>query len=173
LIALGVTVQRFLELIVLKQTNSKGFWFLELANFPTTSGFVMTSGSEVLESLTSQIQTDHSLARLLHEILLLLAHIEQAVAKGGEAPGVECVKRLRLRDHFGSGGLRSSQWREPISPRQRKAPSTFSKLEARCLAFLFFLQEQGPKAPHGYIICRCAYPMQIHPQVTALPWFCL
>lgn len=38
---------------------------------------------------------------------------------------------------------------------------------------LSFLQEQGGKAPHGYIICRCAYPMQLHPQVTALPWFCV
>jgi hypothetical protein len=34
-----------------------------------------------------------------------------------------------------------------------------------------FLQEKGPKAPHGDIICRCAYPMQLHPQIT-LPWFC-
>ena len=38
---------------------------------------------------------------------------------------------------------------------------------------LKFLQEQGPKAPHSYIICRCAYPMQLHPRITALPWFCL
>ncbi len=38
---------------------------------------------------------------------------------------------------------------------------------------LTFLREQGSKAPHGYIICRCAYPMQLHPQITALPWFCL
>jgi predicted AAA+ superfamily ATPase len=38
---------------------------------------------------------------------------------------------------------------------------------------LSFLEEQGPKAPQGYLICRCAYPMQLHPQITALPWFCL
>jgi uncharacterized protein len=38
---------------------------------------------------------------------------------------------------------------------------------------LTFLREQGSNAPHGYIICRCAFPMQLHPQVTALPWFCL
>ena len=36
-----------------------------------------------------------------------------------------------------------------------------------------FLKEHGDQAPHGYIICRCAYPMQIHPKITALPWFCL
>jgi uncharacterized protein len=38
---------------------------------------------------------------------------------------------------------------------------------------LKFLREQGSRAPHAYIICRCAFPMQLHPQVTALPWFCL
>jgi len=27
----------------------------------------------------------------------------------------------------------------------------------------------GPKAPHGDIISRFAYPMQLHPQITALP----
>ncbi len=32
-----------------------------------------------------------------------------------------------------------------------------------------FLKEHGDKAPHGYIICRRAYPMQIHPKITALP----
>ena len=38
---------------------------------------------------------------------------------------------------------------------------------------LKFLEEQDSKAPRGYIICRSAYPMQFHPQNTALPWFCL
>lgn len=38
---------------------------------------------------------------------------------------------------------------------------------------LKFLREQDSKAPHAYILCTCAYPMQLHPQVTALPWFCL
>jgi len=36
-----------------------------------------------------------------------------------------------------------------------------------------FLAEQGSRAPHAYIICRCAYPIQLHPNVTALPWYCL
>lgn len=36
---------------------------------------------------------------------------------------------------------------------------------------LSFLKEQGSNAPPGYIICLCAFPVQLHPQITALPWF--
>jgi len=56
----------------------------------------------------------------------------------------------------------------PIEVKWTERPSLS---DARHL--LPFLQEQGPKAPHGYIICRCAYPIHLHPQITALPWFCL
>jgi predicted AAA+ superfamily ATPase len=37
---------------------------------------------------------------------------------------------------------------------------------------LAFLQEKKT-ARHGYVICRCPRPLQLHERVTALPWFCL
>ncbi len=36
-----------------------------------------------------------------------------------------------------------------------------------------FLAEHPRHATHGYLVCRCPRPMQIHDRVTALPWFCL
>lgn len=36
-----------------------------------------------------------------------------------------------------------------------------------------FLQEKSKEAKHGYVICRCPRPLQLHDQITALPWFCL
>ena len=36
-----------------------------------------------------------------------------------------------------------------------------------------FLQEKKREAKHGYVICRCPRPLQLHDQITALPWFCL
>ena len=36
-----------------------------------------------------------------------------------------------------------------------------------------FLQEKQTEAKHGYVICRCPRPLQLHDQITALPWFCL
>jgi predicted AAA+ superfamily ATPase len=38
---------------------------------------------------------------------------------------------------------------------------------------LAFIQEKKPKAKHGYVICRCPRPLQLHDHITALPWFCL
>ena len=38
---------------------------------------------------------------------------------------------------------------------------------------LAFLQEKKKTARHGYVICRCPQPLQLHEQITALPWFCL
>jgi predicted AAA+ superfamily ATPase len=38
---------------------------------------------------------------------------------------------------------------------------------------LSFIFEQKGKAKHGYVICRAARPLALHPQVTALPWFML
>ena len=38
---------------------------------------------------------------------------------------------------------------------------------------LTFLQEKKKEAKHGYVICRCPRPLQLHDQITALPWFCL
>jgi len=36
-----------------------------------------------------------------------------------------------------------------------------------------FLAENQPAAEHGYVICRCPRPLQLHDKITALPWFCL
>jgi len=38
---------------------------------------------------------------------------------------------------------------------------------------LAFLDEQPKRAGHGFVVCRCPRPMQLHDRVTALPWFCL
>jgi hypothetical protein len=38
---------------------------------------------------------------------------------------------------------------------------------------LAFLAEHPKTTPHGFIVCRCPRPMQLHDKVTALPWFCL
>jgi predicted AAA+ superfamily ATPase len=38
---------------------------------------------------------------------------------------------------------------------------------------LKFLEDHSPSAKHGYIICRCTQPMEIHDKIIALPWFCL
>ena len=38
---------------------------------------------------------------------------------------------------------------------------------------LSFLDEHPKQAKQGYIVCRCSRPMQLHEQITALPWFCL
>ncbi|MEI6785309.1 MAG: hypothetical protein WCQ21_30795 [Verrucomicrobiota bacterium] len=36
-----------------------------------------------------------------------------------------------------------------------------------------FLHEKKNEAQHGYVICRCPRPLQLHDRITALPWFCL
>jgi hypothetical protein len=36
-----------------------------------------------------------------------------------------------------------------------------------------FLDEQAQPAAQGYVICRCPRPLQLHDQITALPWSCL
>lgn len=38
---------------------------------------------------------------------------------------------------------------------------------------LAFLEEKPREAEHGYVICRCPRPMQLHEKITALPWSCL
>jgi hypothetical protein len=36
-----------------------------------------------------------------------------------------------------------------------------------------FLTEQGRRAPHGYVVCRCDRPRRLAENVTALPWWCV
>lgn len=38
---------------------------------------------------------------------------------------------------------------------------------------LTFLDEHPKRGKHGYLVCRCSRPAQIHDKITALPWFCL
>lgn len=94
--------------------------------------------------------------------------------------GIELWKRLQYLQDGQLSFLRTKDGSEidfivekggTVTPIEVKWTERPTLSDARHL--LSFLQEQGPKAPHGYIICRCAYPMQIHPQITALPWFCL
>ncbi len=42
-----------------------------------------------------------------------------------------------------------------------------------CRHLLSFLQEQKKNASHGFVICRCPRPLQLHENITALPWHCL
>lgn len=94
--------------------------------------------------------------------------------------GIELWKRLQYQQDGQLSFLRTKDGAEidfiiekgsMVTPIEVKWTERPTLSDARHL--LRFLQEQGPKAPHGYIICRCAYPTQLHPQITALPWFCL
>jgi predicted AAA+ superfamily ATPase len=38
---------------------------------------------------------------------------------------------------------------------------------------LTFLRGKKKESKHGYVICRCPRPLQLHDQITALPWFCM
>jgi hypothetical protein len=38
---------------------------------------------------------------------------------------------------------------------------------------LTFLDEKSKGAKHGFVVCRCPRPLQLHEKITALPWFCL
>jgi predicted AAA+ superfamily ATPase len=38
---------------------------------------------------------------------------------------------------------------------------------------LTFLDEKPKEAKHGFVVCRCPRPLQLHDKITALPWFCL
>ncbi len=56
----------------------------------------------------------------------------------------------------------------PIEVKWTERPSVS---DARHL--LTFLKEHPRQARRGYVICRCARPLQLHEQITALPWNCL
>jgi uncharacterized protein len=98
----------------------------------------------------------------------------------GQWVGIELWKRLQYLQDGQLSFLRTKDGAEidfiiekngVVTPIEVKWTERPTLSDARHL--LPFLKEQGTKAPHGYIICRCAYPMQLHPQITALPWFCL
>jgi len=94
--------------------------------------------------------------------------------------GIELWKRLQ---YLGDGTLYYQGTRDGaevdfivertglLTPIEVKWSENPSLADARHL--LTFLGEHPWQARHGYIICRCSRPLQLHDKVTALPWYCL
>ena len=94
--------------------------------------------------------------------------------------GIELWKRLK---YLGSGKLhylRTKAGAEvdhiieregELTPLEVKWTDHPTLTDARHL--LTFLSEHPTQAKRGYIVCRCSAPLELHDQVTALPWFCL
>jgi len=94
--------------------------------------------------------------------------------------GIELWQRLQ---YLGAGKLYHQRSRDgaevdfiieqagSLTPIEVKWTENPTLNDARHL--LAFLQEKKPEATHGYIICRCPRPLQLHEHITALPWFCL
>ncbi len=94
--------------------------------------------------------------------------------------GIELWKRLQ---YLGDGGLYYQRTRDgaevdfivehggrltPIEVKWSEHPTVS---DARHV--LTFIGEHPRQAHHGYVICRCPRPLQLHDKITALPWFCL
>ncbi|MBI3866907.1 MAG: ATP-binding protein [Verrucomicrobia bacterium] len=94
--------------------------------------------------------------------------------------GIELWNRLQ---YLGGGKLYHQRTRDGaevdfiieqrgrLTPIEVKWTENPSVSDARHL--LAFLNEKPKEAKHGYVICRCPRPLQLHEQITALPWFCL
>ncbi|MBN9693677.1 MAG: ATP-binding protein [Verrucomicrobia bacterium] len=94
--------------------------------------------------------------------------------------GIELWNRLQ---YLGEGRLYHQRSRDgaeidfiietggSLTPVEVKWTEHPSLADARHL--LTFLAEKPKEAQHGYVICRCPRPLQLHENVTALPWFCL
>jgi len=94
--------------------------------------------------------------------------------------GIELWKRLQ---YLGGGTLHYLRTKDgaevdfiiahrgKLTPVEVKWTENPSVSDARHL--LTFLREHPRTAQHGYLICRCRLPRQLHDKVTALPWFCL
>jgi len=95
--------------------------------------------------------------------------------------GIELWKRLQYLGRGGLSYLRTKAGAEvdwivqedgrlvPIEVKWTERPD---RTDARHL--LAFLAEQGfHRAPMGYVVCRCARPLEIAPRVTAIPWWML
>jgi predicted AAA+ superfamily ATPase len=94
--------------------------------------------------------------------------------------GIELWKRLK---YLGSGKLHYLRTKagaevdfiiereDKLTPIEVKWTDNPSLTDARHL--LTFLGEHPKQAKHGYLVCRCQAPLQLHDKVTALPWFCL
>lgn len=94
--------------------------------------------------------------------------------------GIELWKRLQ---YLGDGTLYYQRTRDGsevdfiveragmLMPIEVKWSENPSLSDARHL--LTFMGEHPRQARHGYIICRCSRPLQLHDKITALPWYCL
>jgi predicted AAA+ superfamily ATPase len=92
--------------------------------------------------------------------------------------GIELWKRLQYSGRGRLNYLRTKSGAEidfivdlgtrliPIEVKWTESPDL---ADARHL--LGFLDEQGSRAPHGYIVCRCQRPLRLHDHITALPWW--
>ncbi|MDD2706700.1 MAG: ATP-binding protein [Verrucomicrobiae bacterium] len=94
--------------------------------------------------------------------------------------GVELWKRLQYLQEGRLHYLRTRDGMEIdfiVEHRGRLAPIEVKWSERPALQdarhLLSFLQEHPKQASHGFIVCRCSRPEQIHEKITALPWFCL
>jgi predicted AAA+ superfamily ATPase len=94
--------------------------------------------------------------------------------------GIELWKRLRYlgrgRLHYlrTKGGAEIDfivERNRRLTPIEVKWTDRPSRLDARHL--LAFLDEHRDRAARGYLICRCARPLELHPRVLALPWHAL
>jgi len=94
--------------------------------------------------------------------------------------GIELWKRLQ---YLGDAALSYQRTRDgaevdfiverggTLTPIEVKWTENPTASDARHL--LTFLREHPRQARQGYVICRCARPLQLHEKITALPWHCL
>lgn len=94
--------------------------------------------------------------------------------------GIELWKRLQYLGEGRLGYLRTKAGSEvdwiveagrvvvPIEVKWTDRPSARDARHLRA-----FLDEQGRRAPRGYLVCRCPRPMLIAPRVMAIPWWSL
>lgn len=94
--------------------------------------------------------------------------------------GIELWKRLRYMGRGRLHHLRTEDGSEvdyviemgerliPLDIRWTERPSVRDTRHVRT-----FLREHPKRAPRGWVVCRCAHPMQLDQNIVALPWFCL
>jgi predicted AAA+ superfamily ATPase len=92
--------------------------------------------------------------------------------------GLELWKRLQYRGAGKLTYLRTKAGAEvdwivedgkkvvPIEVKWTDAPSSRDARHLRAL-----LAELGPRAPEGYVVCRCERPRRLEDRVTAIPWW--
>lgn len=94
--------------------------------------------------------------------------------------GIEIWKRLRYMGQGRLHHLRTEDGSEvdfviemgeqliPLEVKWTERPSIRDIRHVRT-----FLREHPRRAPRGWVLCRCARPMQLDDNIIALPWFCL